>query len=161
MKVLTPYSPIDWFAALSPPSWTKTLDKESLNAFPNTPILPKRGLKLTTGKLSNYIKTTAQEEFKIFEQNINRLTKNCLLQSSYTSLEHYVFRALTLNQAPVASSSSSSRRRADEALPRSSNGSWVPGTSPSWTCADHGGVVPSVLGSVESWRRTTTSTALS
>ena len=37
-----------------------------------------------TGKLSDYIKATAQEEFKLFEQNINRLT----IKLSFTIIIH-------------------------------------------------------------------------
>ena len=61
----------------------------------------------------------------------------------------HIIAVLRRSLVPVASSSPSSRCRADKALPRHSAGSWVRGTSPSWTCADHGGVVRSVLGSVD------------
>ena len=44
--------------------------------------------------------------------------------------------------------------------PSSSTGSRAWGTSSCWTCAEHGGAVRSVLGSVGSWRRSTASTAL-
>ena len=57
----------------------------------------------------------------------------------------HIVAVLRRSPASVASSSPSSRHRADEALPRHSAGSRVRGTSPSRTCADHGGAVLSVL----------------
>ena len=69
---------------------------------------------------------------------------------------------VVLRRSPttVTSSSPSSHHRADEALPRHPARLKVRGTSPSRTCADRGGTVRSVLGSVGSRRLSTTSTTL-
>ena len=93
-----PYSTIAWFAALSPPSWSKTLDKEWLNAFPNTPVLPTRGLKPTTGKLSVYIKNGRTGGIQAFKQ-INRLT----IKLSFTIIIHLT-RTLCLSSIDPLSS---------------------------------------------------------